>query len=97
MRPWTEPSSKGVLRRPAPPHRSRMPVHEQCYQKRLKNNGLIVSMSGKGDCWDNAVAESFFATLKIELGNSFSSRKRLDLLCSTTSRSSTTASAAIPP
>ena len=24
-------------------------------------------MSRKGDCWDNAVAESFFATLKVEL------------------------------
>ena len=24
-------------------------------------------MSGKGDCWDNAVAESFFATLRAEL------------------------------
>jgi transposase InsO family protein len=24
-------------------------------------------MSGKGDCWDNAVAESFFSTLKAEL------------------------------
>ena len=25
------------------------------------------SMSRRGDCWDNAVAESFFATLKVEL------------------------------
>jgi putative transposase len=25
-------------------------------------------MSRKGDCWDNAVAESFFSTLKTELG-----------------------------
>ena len=32
-------------------------------------------MSRKGDCWDNAVAESFFATLKVELGDSFSSRQ----------------------
>ncbi|HWL86632.1 MAG TPA: IS3 family transposase [Polyangiaceae bacterium] len=28
---------------------------------------MIASMSRKGDCWDNAVAESFFATLKGEL------------------------------
>ena len=28
---------------------------------------MVPSMSGKGDCWDNAVAESFFATLKREL------------------------------
>ena len=45
------------------------------YQKLLKNNELVVSMSRKGDCWDNAVVESFFATLKVELGDSFSSRK----------------------
>ncbi len=45
------------------------------YQQKLKDNGLSVSMSRKGDCWDNAVAESFFATLKVELGDSFSSRQ----------------------
>ena len=28
---------------------------------------MIASMSRKGDCWDNAVAESFFATLRAEL------------------------------
>jgi putative transposase len=45
------------------------------YQKVLRDHGVRVSMSRKGDCWDNAVVESFFATLKVELGNSFSSRK----------------------
>jgi transposase InsO family protein len=33
----------------------------------LKANGLICSMSRKGNCWDNAVAESFFNSLKTEL------------------------------
>jgi putative transposase len=33
----------------------------------LKRDGVIQSMSRKGNCWDNAVAESFFATLKKEL------------------------------
>jgi transposase InsO family protein len=37
------------------------------YQSTLENNGITPSMSRKGDCWDNAVAESFFATLKAEL------------------------------
>lgn len=37
------------------------------YQETLKANGIKCSMSRKGDCWDNAVAESFFATLKTEL------------------------------
>jgi len=33
----------------------------------LKDHGVIQSMSRKGNCWDNAVAESFFHTLKTEL------------------------------
>lgn len=37
------------------------------YQRQLALHGLICSMSRKGDCWDNAVAESFFGTLKSEL------------------------------
>jgi transposase InsO family protein len=45
------------------------------YQEELSRRGFTVSMSRKGNCWDNAVVESFFATLKVELGNSFSSRK----------------------
>lgn len=37
------------------------------YQRLLSDNGLICSMSRKGECHDNAVAESFFGTLKTEL------------------------------
>lgn len=37
------------------------------FQTLCSNNGVIQSMSRKGQCWDNAVAESFFATLKNEL------------------------------
>lgn len=33
----------------------------------LKEHGIIQSMSRKGDCWDNAVSESFFHSLKTEL------------------------------
>jgi len=36
------------------------------YQKALVKQGMLCSMSRKGDCWDNAVAESFFSTLKTE-------------------------------
>jgi transposase InsO family protein len=39
------------------------------YRKRLAAAGITCSMSRKGNCWDNAVAESFFATLKGELAN----------------------------
>jgi len=37
------------------------------YQQLLTKYGIRSSMSRKGNCWDNAVAESFFATLKLEL------------------------------
>ena len=30
-------------------------------------NGVVLSVGRKGECWDNAVAESFFATIKREL------------------------------
>jgi transposase InsO family protein len=34
------------------------------FRKIIADQGLIQSMSRKGNCWDNAVAESFFATFK---------------------------------
>lgn len=37
------------------------------YREELEAHGMIASMSAKGDCYDNAVAESFFATLEFEL------------------------------
>jgi transposase InsO family protein len=37
------------------------------YQRLLKANGLVCSMSRRGNCYDNAPKESFFATLKGEL------------------------------
>lgn len=37
------------------------------YQHRLISRGIRGSMSRPGNCWDNAVVESFFATLKTEL------------------------------
>jgi len=37
------------------------------YRAKLESHGLVASMSRKGDCWDNAVPESFFSTLKLEL------------------------------
>ncbi len=39
----------------------------QEYQQLLAAHGILSSMSRSGNCWDNAVAESFFATLKLEL------------------------------
>jgi putative transposase len=37
------------------------------YRKALDQAGITCSMSRRGDCWDNAVVESFFGTLKMEL------------------------------
>ena len=37
------------------------------YRELLEEQKVVVSMSRKGNCWDNAVAESFFATVEIEL------------------------------
>ena len=39
------------------------------YQHLLAGHGIACSMSGRGDCWDNAPMESFWATLKTELVN----------------------------
>ncbi len=52
-------------------HHSDRGVQYTCenYQRLLAENKIQVSMSGVGQCWDNAVAESFFATLKRELVN----------------------------
>jgi putative transposase len=37
------------------------------YQQALASRGIQCSMSRKGNCWDNAVVESFFSSLKMEL------------------------------
>ena len=39
------------------------------YRNALAKAGIECSMSRKGDCWDNAVVESFFGTLKTELAH----------------------------
>lgn len=49
------------------------------YREALAALGVEVSMSRRGNCWDNAVAESFFATLKNELVYRRSWTGRLEL------------------
>lgn len=46
------------------------------YQRLLEQHNIRCSMSRSGNCWDNAVVESFFATLKKELGKKFTTRKQ---------------------
>jgi transposase InsO family protein len=50
-------------------HHSDRGVQYACddYRKLLTDAGMDLSMSHKGDCWDNAVMESFWSTLKTEL------------------------------
>ena len=43
------------------------------YQAVLEANGITCSMSRRGNCYDNAVMESFFSTVKSELGERFES------------------------
>jgi transposase InsO family protein len=58
-------------RAPAPGllHHSDRGVQYACtsYQQLLEDHGIIASMSRKGDCYDNALMESFWGTLKTEL------------------------------
>lgn len=60
-----------MTRRPGPGliHHSDRGSQYACadYRAVLDRHGLRASMSRKGNCWDNAVAESFFATVELEL------------------------------
>ncbi|QII28964.1 IS3 family transposase [Stenotrophomonas maltophilia] len=47
------------------------------FRQLLQSHGVVQSMSRRGNCWDNAVAESFFATLKTEeAAQPYSSREQ---------------------
>ena len=69
-------------RHPAPGlvHHSDRGVQYACtaYRELLAAHGLEASMSRRGDCWDNAVAESFFATLERELIDRWDWRTRAE-------------------
>lgn len=49
------------------------------YQALMKKHRLVCSMSGKGNCYDNACAESFFHTMKVETihGERFATRTQM--------------------
>lgn len=60
---WTRKPKKGLLW-----HTDRgCQYASESHSKLLSVYGITQSMSRKGNCWDNAVAESFFHTLKTEL------------------------------
>lgn len=60
---WRRGMPKGVMA-----HSDRASQYcSRQYQALLDKHDLICSMSGKGNCYDNACAESFFPTFKVEL------------------------------
>jgi transposase InsO family protein len=63
---------RALALRPAPTgmvHHSDRGIHYACteYRALLASHGITPSMSRKGNCWDNAVAESFFSSFGFEL------------------------------
>ena len=62
-------SNDGVLRRPVEPKT----YTSEEFQHALERGGIVCSMSRRGNCYDNAVVESFFGTFKTELGEDFAS------------------------
>jgi transposase InsO family protein len=67
------------------------------FRSLLKAHGIAGSMRRKGDCWDNAVVESFFGSLKSERvqWRSYQTREQARGTSSRTSRCSTTAAGCI--
>jgi putative transposase len=65
------------------------------YQRRLEAHGITCSMSRTGDCYDNAVMEAFFSTVKIELTDRFESGGHAKRELFSTSKRSTTSGAVI--
>jgi hypothetical protein len=70
----------------------------EVFTKLLDHHGIRQSLSRPGQCWDNAVAESFFATLKCELVHRhvWPTRASACSATSSTSRAGTTAAAVTP-
>ena len=50
------------------------------FKEKINELGMIQSMSSKGNCYDNAIIESFFAILNTELGEEFSDEYEAYLL-----------------
>lgn len=68
---WSRKPSKGLIH-----HSDRGSQYtSKEFLKITGNLGVRVSNSGKGNCFDNAVAESFFHTIKTELGYVFKTKR----------------------
>ena len=72
------------------------PYASEDYQRGLETHSIACSMSRRGNCYDNAVIESWFKRLKAELGSSFYNHVHAkETSYSITLRCSTTSSAAL--
>ena len=76
---------KAVVKRKPPPgvllHSDRgVQYTSERYRLMTAQYGIIQSMSRKGNCWDNSVAESFFRSLKVEAlkGYTFNTRSEAE-------------------
>jgi transposase InsO family protein len=69
------------------------------FGRRLRDSGIVASMGSVGDCYDNAVTESFFATLECEVldRSRFATRTQARTAVFDYLEGSTTGSAATPP
>jgi putative transposase len=56
------------------------PYARNDYRRELRSHGIVASMSRRGDCRDNAVAESFFSSLKTDLTDGASYHSHADAL-----------------
>ena len=75
MAPWRRRMPTGVI-----VHSDRGSQYcSAAYQALIRKHGLLCSMSAKGCCYDNACAESFFHTLKVEVihGERFTTREEM--------------------
>ena len=73
-KPWRWRSSAGVRTIGLLHHSDQGCTYaSEDYQDILEARGIVCSMSRRGNCWDNAVMESFFSTVKSELGEHFDS------------------------
>ena len=61
------------------PFRSRHPIHFMGVTQRAQESGLVPSMGSIGDCFDNALVESFWARMQVKLLNRQRWRTRIEL------------------
>src|SRR5665213_1548547 len=79
--PWAWPSRIGVRRPVASSIQTTGPSQftSWAFTRRAKESGLLPSMGSIGDCYDNAMIESFWGRMQVELLNRRRWRTRLEL------------------